>query len=107
MNSEHQKKVENILSTCFWEYNFKKEDIFDLANSKHIQKRTFLFEKILANSDNLLSDIQIFSKKNLLELIKDYRVPQFNFNFLNRRYLITKYYFIGEKVNIPELSWEK
>lgn len=103
----NKKRVDSIVSSCFWDYNFNENEILDLAHSKNEANRRFLFGKIIENSDNLLDDLKIFAKENLIKLISSYEVPSFNHHFINKRYLIVKNYFLKEKVFIPELSWEK
>ncbi|MGA1825602.1 MAG: hypothetical protein ACMUIP_13165 [bacterium] len=100
-----KKRINNIREKCFWEYNFKNSDIKRLAHSSDQREKKFLFGKIFENSDDILNDLKIFSHEDLLDLIKSYKVPQFNHNYFNRKYLIVKNYFTGERVHIPELSW--
>lgn len=100
-----KERINNIIEKCFWEYNFDNSDIERLANSSDQREKKFLFGKIFENSNDILNDLKIFSKEDLIDLIKRYKVPQFNYKFFNRRYLIVKNYFTGEKVHIPELSW--
>jgi len=100
-------RAKNILKSCFWEYTFSENEIEKMAWDKNILKQKFLFEKILSNSSDVLRDLKIFPAENIKKLIREYKVPKFNFKFLNRRYLIVKYYFTAEEVYIPELTWKK
>jgi len=102
-----EKIIKNILEKCFWDYNFNKNDILEIVNSPDKQKeKKFLFGKIIESSNDILSDLTIFNKQDLIVLINSYVVSKFNFDYINQRYLIVKNFFLGEKVDIPELSWK-
>ncbi len=95
----------NILKDCFWEYNFKEEDIISLAKSKDRQEQMFLFSKILENSKELLKSMKIFNKSDLERLIESYRVPTFKHEYMARRFNIVEYYFLDKPLIINELKW--
>lgn len=99
--------IERILSECFWDYNFSEDEILNIVNNGNKREKNFLFEKIFINSTDVLCDIEIFVKKDITEFLANYKVPKFNFNFLNRRYKILKFLILKQKVDIPELRWEK
>jgi len=100
------ERLENILKNCFWDYNFTDSDIVNIVNNKDKTKeKSFVFEKILLNSDDVINDLMIFNKKDLIYYLKNFRVPKFNYEYINTRYLILRNYFLNEKVNIPMLEW--
>ncbi len=103
-----QKKItKNILDKCFWDYNFTEKDILEIINSPNKEKeKKFLFGKIIESGGDILNDLTIFNEDDLALLIKSYKVPQFNFDYINQRYLIVKNFFLNEKVDIPELEWK-
>jgi len=99
-------RIENILKKCFWDYDFTEDDIIKIVNEEGKTKmKKFLFEKILINSDDVINDLKIFKKEDLVYYLKNFKVPKFNHEFINTRYLILKNYFLNEKVNIPILEW--
>jgi len=49
-----------IIDDCFWDSNIEVEDIDTMLNSEDIRAEKYLFEKILINSTNLLSDLELF-----------------------------------------------
>mgnify|MGYP006300329157 CR=1 FL=1 len=96
----------NLLKDCFWDYSLTFEDIEKMAKDDNEQHKNFLFEKILANSRDVLNDLKIFSEKDLKEMITNYKIPKFNYKFLKKRHMILKYFFLGQKVSIMELEWK-
>jgi len=97
--------LDKILKDCFWEYDFTKEDILDMAKSQDLSKKKFLFEKILANSTSLLKSMQIFDKNTLEDLIESYKVPKFNQEYLLRRINMLEFFFLEKPLKINELKW--
>ena len=96
---------ERIKKDCFWDYDFSDEDIVRLANSNNIKERNFLFEKILLNSTNLFGDLKIFNKKILYDLLENYKIPQFNYDYIFKRKNMAEVYFFDKPVLINELKW--
>lgn len=96
----------DLLKYCFWEYKITLKDIEEYINSNDIRLKKFVFEKIFCNSPNVLKDLMIFDKKSLFELIRSYKVPKFNHNFLDLRYRIIRHLLLNENVEIPELKWK-
>ncbi|MFK5880684.1 MAG: hypothetical protein QM482_00580 [Sulfurospirillum sp.] len=94
-----------MIKSIFWEYNFTKEDILEIARSKDEKKKSFLFEKILLNSKNLLNDLEIFSNKDLKFLLENYKILRFNEGFAKRRKEIAQCYFFDKPITISELKW--
>ncbi len=94
-----------IKKDCFWEYNFSNEDILKLATSDNIREKSFLFQKILLNSTNLFSDLKIFDKKVLFNLLENYKVPQFNKDYTFKRKNMAEVYFFDKEVLVNELKW--
>ena len=94
-----------LLKECFWEFGFSPQDIEDLFESRSWEDQQFLFEKILANSTELLVDMELFDMPRLEQLIMAYAVPTFNHSFLLRRKQILEYYFLGSPMQIEELKW--
>ena len=99
------KQLKTILKTCFWEYNFTKDDIISLAKSQNQQEQIFLFTKILENATELIKSMKIFAKEDLERLIDSYTLPTFKRNYMARRLNIIEYYFLDRPLTINELKW--
>lgn len=95
-----------IISECFWDLNISPEDIRNMLSAPGLSSRTFLFEKILANSTKLLSDLQLFDKNTLKTMLEDYKPGQFNHDYLFRRKNIAEAYFFNKPLLIDELKWQ-
>ncbi len=96
---------EKIKKECFWEYDFSEKEIQDMAKSDSLQKKKFLFEKILLNSTTLFNDLKIFSKSDLETLITDYKVPSFNHDYIFKRKNMAEVYFLDKPLLVNELKW--
>ncbi len=96
---------ERIKKDCFWDYNFSDEEINALASSENIRERSFLFQKILLNSTSLFNDLKIFKRDVLLNLLTEYKVPEFNHDYIFRRKNIAEVYFFDKPLLVEELKW--
>lgn len=96
---------EKIKKECFWEYDFSKKDIKEMASSDDMQKKRFLFDKILLNSTTLFNDLKIFSKEDLAVLITEYKVPTFNYDYIFKRKNMAEVYFLDKPLLVDELQW--
>ena len=97
--------IDRIKKDCFWEYNFSNEEIVNIAKRGDKRQKQFLFEKILLNSTSLFNDLKIFSKKDLKELIENYKIPSFNKNYAFKRKNIAEVYFLNKPLLVNELKW--
>ncbi|MEA1986650.1 MAG: hypothetical protein U9N76_04090 [Candidatus Marinimicrobia bacterium] len=98
-------KYDRIKKDCFWDYNFTNKEIKQLAESNNKVKRSFLFQKILLNSTSFLQDLKIFRIDVLHNLLKNYKVPEFNKEYIFRRKNMADVYFLDKKLLIDELKW--
>jgi len=98
-------KYQQLLKDCFWEYNFTPADLNKIITSDNVREKQFLFEKILANSTQLLHDLKIFPQAELKFLVDRYKVPTFNHEYLARRKNIVEYHFFNQELTIEELKW--
>ena len=96
---------EQILKDCFWEYKFNEEKIRNFSNSSDFSEKIFLFEKILVNSTEVLSALGIFKFNDLKKLIEDFKVPEFNHEFIYRRKNMAEVFFLDKPLLIEELQW--
>ncbi|HHE37572.1 MAG TPA: hypothetical protein ENL20_03245 [Candidatus Cloacimonetes bacterium] len=104
---KYQKKKPDgeIIKHCFWEYKLRVLDVEKYINSDDKKLKKFVFEKIFCNSLNVLSDLMVFDKVDLIDLVGNYKVPQFNHDFLDLRHRIVRHLLLQENVKIPELEW--
>ncbi len=96
---------ERIIKDCFWDLNIKNQDIDDILNGDNSRRKKFLFCKILLNSTRVLIDLEIFKSNELKQMIEDYKVPKFNYNYIFRRKNIAEIYFFNKPVLVEELKW--
>ena len=96
---------EQILKDCFWEYKFNEEKIRNLSKSSDFAEKKFLFEKILVNSTEVLSALGIFKFNDLKKLIEDFKVPEFNHDFIFKRKNMAEVFFLDKPLLIEELQW--
>lgn len=94
-----------ILKDCFWEYNFNKEKIHKLSTSKEFSEKKFLFEKILLNSTEFLRALEIFNSEDLIVLIEDFKIPEFNYEFIFKRKNLVEVFYLDKPLLIKELQW--
>lgn len=99
------KRIERILKNCFWEYAFTPEDILHMADGDDWEEKRFLFEKILANSTQMLDAMKIFRPEDLEKLLDSYVVPRFNHDYLARRKNIVEFCFFDKPLTVRELQW--
>ena len=96
---------EQILKDCFWEYKFDEEKIRNLSTSSDFGEKKFLFGKILVNSTEVLSALGIFKFNDLKKLIEDFKVPEFNHDFIFKRKNMAEVFFLDKPLLIEELQW--
>lgn len=96
---------QRIQKECFWDLSFSVEDIKNIIKSSDTRKKNMLFEKIILNSTKLFSDINIFDKVELLNLLNNYKVPYFNGEYIARRKNLVEVYFFDKPLLIDELKW--
>ncbi len=102
MDNLHYKR---IISDCFWDSNLKAEDIDTMLHSEDMRTEKYLFEKILINSTDILSDLKLFKKDELKIIMKEYKVPTFNYDYIFRRKNIAEVCLFDAPLLIDELKW--
>jgi hypothetical protein len=70
-----------------------------------MREKSFLFDKIIQNSGRLFIDLNIFKKENLKQLIEEYKIAEFNNDYLSRRKNLAEVYFFDKPLLIDELKW--
>ena len=90
---------EQILKDCFWEYKFDEEKIRNLSKSSDFA------EIILVNSTEVLSALGIFKFNDLKKLIEDFKIPEFNHDFIFKRKNMAEVFFLDKPLLIEELQW--
>ncbi|NOY22487.1 MAG: hypothetical protein GXO70_03100 [Acidobacteria bacterium] len=96
---------DRILKECFWDLNISNNEIDEMINGSDFRSKAFLFEKLLLNSTKLLRDLQIFKRDDLKRLLENFKVPQFNYDYIFRRRNLVGVYFFNEPLLIDELKW--
>jgi len=105
MDNTDYLQYKRIISDCFWDSNITVEDIFKMLHSGNIRAEKYLFEKILINSTNLLSDLELFKRDELKIIMKEYKIPTFNYNYIFRRKNIAEVYLFDAPLLVDELKW--
>ncbi len=96
---------DRIKKDCFWDLSISNNEIDEMINGSDFRRQAFLFEKLLVNSTKLLHDLQIFKREDLKRLLEDFKVPQFNYEYIFRRKNIAEVYFFDKPLLIDELKW--
>jgi len=94
-----------IIKECFWDMKLTASNIIDIANGNDSAQKKYLFRKILLNSTRVLYDLKIFNQDDLKVLIEEFKVPQFNHDYIFRRHNIVEVYFLDKPLLIDELKW--
>ena len=103
-NIDHLR-YRRIISDCFWDSNVAAEDIDSMFHSGDMRVKKYLFEKILINSTDILLDLSLFKKDELKTIMKEYKVPAFNYDYIFRRKNIAEVYLFDAPLLIDELKW--
>jgi len=96
-------RYERIKKECFWDYDMTANDIEQLFQS--VDKKRFLFEKILLNSTQLFIDLELFERNDLIQMINEYRISNFNQDYCARRKNLAEVFFLDKPLTIRELQW--
>ena len=102
-------QYERIIRQCFWDSRISKEDITRILSGcdsgDDFRKKKQLFERILLNSSRYLLDLQLFDRDELYTLLEEYRVPEFNRDYVFRRKNIAEVFFFDKELQMGELQW--
>jgi len=96
---------DRILKECFWDLTFTPEDLRQIPLGSDARMKAFLMEKILLNSSHYLRDLQIFPLQELQQLLADFRVPHFNYDYAFRRKNIVEVFYFHQPLLVKELQW--
>lgn len=96
---------QRIQKDCFWDLDISSDVIENIVTSGDTKKINMLFEKILLNSTALFHDLETFDKKQLENLLENYKVPRFNGEYAFRRKNMAEVYFFNKPLLIDELQW--
>lgn len=94
------------MKEIFWgDYNIDEKKAIEMIKNGSEYEKRFIFGKIIANSNNIIKDLEYFDKEDLKELLTNFKVPNFNRYYLGKRVCIAKNYFLDEPCKIKELQW--
>ncbi len=94
-----------IIKDCFWDLNFEVDDIQKIISSNDIQKKSFLFNKILLNSTNMFQSLKIFTIDEIKYFLDELKIPKFNYDYIFKRKNMAEVYFLDRPLLIDELKW--
>ena len=97
---------QRIIKECFWDLDMNEEKIKEIVDSGDFRKKMFLFDKILVNSSKLFQDLAIFNRKELKKLTDNYKIPEFNKEFIYKRKNMVEVFFFDKPLMIDELQWK-
>ena len=94
------------MKEIFWgDYDIDEKKAIEMIRSGSEYEKRFIFGKILANSKNIIKDLEFFNKEDLKKLLDDAKISNFNKEYLQKRLCIAKNYFFDEPCVIKELRW--
>ncbi len=94
------------MKEIFWgDYNIDEKKAIEMIKNGSDYEKRFIFGKIIANSNNIIKDLEYFDKEDLKKLLTNFKVPNFNRDYLAKRVCIAKNYFFDEPCEIRELKW--
>ncbi len=94
------------MKEIFWgDYKIDEAKAIEMIRHGNDHEKRFLFGKILANSRNLIKDLEYFERKDLKKLLENAKIYHFNRDYLQKRLCIAKNYFLDEPCVIKELQW--
>ena len=96
---------QKIQKDCFWDLKLEVEDIQKIIASDDIQKKSFLFSKILLNSTNMFQALKIFSIEDIAFFLDRFEIPKFNYDYIFKRKNMAEVYFLDRPLLINELKW--
>jgi len=99
-------RSERIRKECFWDYNITSKDIEKIFHSGSKYEKKKLFDKIFFNSKDKISDLSLFTTKELREFFIDLNL-NYCAKYIIRHILILKFLFFNEKVDVKGLEWKK
>ena len=94
-----------IIKDCFWDLKFDVNDIQKIISSNDIQKKSFLFNKILLNSTHMFQALKIFTIDEIRYFLDEFEVPKFNYDYIFKRKNMAEVYFLDRPLLIDELKW--
>jgi hypothetical protein len=96
---------QRVIKECFWDMDMDADTIQAIIKGGDMQKKAFVFEKILLHSTKLFSDLALFDPEILKILLQNYQIPRFNGEYAFKRKNMTEVYFFDQPLLIEELKW--
>ncbi len=95
-----------IKQECFWDYDISEEKLLQTLHSKDKKVRQKLFSKILYNSSDKLSDLQMFELQDLKNFFDSINIKHQS-RYMQKHILILRSLLFGEDHDIKGLQWRK
>ena len=105
MDKIDRSRYKRIIRDCFWDSNITEDDIDTMLHSGNTRSEKYLFEKILINSTDILIDLKLFKKEKVRKMMKEFKVPNFNYDYIFRRKNIAEVYLFDIPLLVDELKW--
>ncbi|MBF0119028.1 MAG: hypothetical protein HQK79_09340 [Desulfobacterales bacterium] len=97
--------LNDILSQCFWDYDYSIKDIEDIILSGTKTEKLYLFKKIIINHKFFFKAVKIFSENELKEMLAKIPNGFFKYEFQNIRLISLRNYYLGEENAPKRLRW--
>ncbi|MGM0623560.1 MAG: hypothetical protein ACQESH_06010 [Campylobacterota bacterium] len=95
-----------IKQECFWDYDISEEKLLQTLHSNDKKVRQKLFSKILYNSSDKLSDLQMFELQDLKDFFDCINIKHQS-RYMQKHILILRSLLLGEDHDIKGLQWRK
>ncbi len=94
------------MKEIFWgDYAIGKDEMKEMIQNGSDYDKKVLFQKIISNSSDMIKDLSYFDKDDLKALLYEYKIPNFNKDYIEKRVKIAKRIFFQESCFIRELEW--
>lgn len=95
-----------IKQECFWDYDISEEKLLQTLHSNDKKVRQKLFSKILYNSSDKLSDLQLFQLQDVKDFFDSINIKHQS-RYMQKHILILRSLLLGEDHDIKGLQWRK
>ena len=105
-NIKYHKNLNEIKQECYWDSKMTVDDLQTILNSNNNRDHKKVFSKIIYNSKDKIRALQVFTKEQLREYFKEFKV-RYNDKYINQQILVLKSLLLDEHKNIKGLEWKK
>ena len=100
------KEQRDILTNITWDYKFSEAELKNIACSNDMKKKQWLFNRIVYNSQDKLSDLSLFSQTDLQTLFNTFKFSE-RFGLTRDSYTALRNTMLNERRHIEKFQWKK